>query len=149
MVATSVTSKFYNLDRDENLTANSDYYIPSQKAVKAALSKKQNVLTAGNGIKIENDIINATLDANSLKFNDVIVETSTFTLDNVYSDFPYKADITLDDVTEEMFPIVIFNAQDAMSGIYSFMVESFNGGVRIWSKYIPDSTLIIPTIVCQ
>jgi hypothetical protein len=29
------------------------------------------------------------------------------------------------------------------------MVESFNGGVRIWSKYIPNSTLIIPTIVCQ
>ncbi len=33
-------SKFFNLDTDSDFTANSDYYIPSQKAVKSALDKR-------------------------------------------------------------------------------------------------------------
>ena len=36
-------SKFFNLDTDSDFTANSDYYIPSQKAVKSALDKKANI----------------------------------------------------------------------------------------------------------
>ena len=35
--------KYLNLDTDSNLTANSDYIIPSQKAIKTALDKKANI----------------------------------------------------------------------------------------------------------
>ena len=41
-------SKFYNLDTDPTLSANSDVYIPSQKAVKTAIDKKQDILNADN-----------------------------------------------------------------------------------------------------
>lgn len=32
-------SKFYNLDTDANFTSNSDYFVPSQKAIKTALER--------------------------------------------------------------------------------------------------------------
>lgn len=41
-------SKFYNLDTDPTLSSNSDVFIPSQKAVKTAIDKKQDVLNADN-----------------------------------------------------------------------------------------------------
>ena len=48
-----------------------------------------------------------------------------------------------------MFPTVIFSVADALSGKYLFVVETYNGGVTIWSKEVPEETLVIPTIVCQ
>lgn len=71
-------TKFYNLDTDSTMTANSDYLIPSQKAIKkniddlqqgidtnagdiAALqADKQDKLTAGDNITIANNVISAT-----------------------------------------------------------------------------------------
>ena len=47
------------------------------------------------------------------------------------------------------FPTVIFSVPDALSGNYLFVVETYDGGVTIWSKAVPESTLVIPTIVCQ
>lgn len=61
-------SKFLNLDTDSSFTANSDYFVPSQKAIKTALdtkadvedmnlklADKQDTLTAGDGINIAED----------------------------------------------------------------------------------------------
>lgn len=52
-------TKFYNLDTDSEFTSNSDQYIPSQRAVKTALDKKQNHLSVGENIIIENDTISS------------------------------------------------------------------------------------------
>lgn len=148
MTVTTV-GKYYNLDRDSNLSANSDYYIPSQKAVKTALAGKQDTLTAGANIVIDGNTISAVVDSNILKFEDVSVTTDSFVEDETYDSYPFKADIALTGVTVEMFPTVIFSVADALSGKYLFVVETYNGGVTIWSKEIPENTLVIPTIVCQ
>lgn len=56
-----MATKYLNLDTDPEFTANSDYRISSQKAVKTAVDKKQDKLSAGNGIKIENNEISANV----------------------------------------------------------------------------------------
>lgn len=56
-----MATKYLNLDTDPEFTANSDYRISSQKAVKTAVDKKQDKLSAGNGIKIENNEISANI----------------------------------------------------------------------------------------
>ena len=148
MTASNVGT-YYNLDRDSSLSANSDYYIPSQKAIKTALATKQDTLTAGANIVIDGNTISAVVDSNVLKFEDVSVTTDSFVEDETYDSYPFKANIALTGVTVEMFPTVIFSVADALSGKYLFVVETYNGGVTIWSKEVPEETLVIPTIVCQ
>lgn len=41
-----MATKFLNLDTDSTFAANSDYLIPSQKAIKTAMDEKQNTLSA-------------------------------------------------------------------------------------------------------
>lgn len=50
--------KHLNLDIDPDMTANSDYVISSQKAIKTALGRKQNTLSQGTGITLSNNTIN-------------------------------------------------------------------------------------------
>lgn len=45
-----MATKFLNLNTDSTFADNSDYYIPSQKAVKTALDGKQDKIIAGNGL---------------------------------------------------------------------------------------------------
>ena len=51
-------TKYFNLDTDSNFTANSDYYIASQKAIKTALDKKAN--QENTYTKSEVDVLIAT-----------------------------------------------------------------------------------------
>lgn len=41
-----MATKFLNLDTDSTFAANSDYLIPSQKAIKTAIDEKQDTLSA-------------------------------------------------------------------------------------------------------
>ena len=56
-----MATKYFNLDTDPTLSNNSDYYIPSQKAIKTALDTKQDKLVAGDNIYIsEEGVISAS-----------------------------------------------------------------------------------------
>lgn len=56
-----MATKYFNLDTDPTLSSNSDYYVPSQKAIKTALDTKQDKLVAGDNIYIsEEGIISAS-----------------------------------------------------------------------------------------
>lgn len=56
-----MATKYFNLDTDPTLSNNSDYYIPSQKAIKTALDAKQDKLVAGDNIYIsEEGVISAS-----------------------------------------------------------------------------------------
>lgn len=56
-----MATKYFNLDTDPTLSSNSDYYIPSQKAIKTALDTKQDKLVAGDNIYIsEEGVISAS-----------------------------------------------------------------------------------------
>lgn len=55
-------TKFLNLDIDPTLSANSDYYIPSQKAIKTALDSKPDKSISLEGYGIEDAYTKTEVD---------------------------------------------------------------------------------------
>lgn len=75
------------------------------------------------------------------------VSVSTWTADNTYTGYGYRASISLNGVTADMIPQVIFGATEAVSGNYLPVAESYAGGIYIYSKV--NTSITIPTIMVQ
>lgn len=76
-----------------------------------------------------------------------VVAKSDFTSDDTYTDYPYRAAIAVNGVTMNMIPEIIFDVVDAISGNYSPVAQTYNGGVYIYAASPPDNNLTIPTII--
>lgn len=87
-----------------------------------------------------------------LTFLNTVVATGAWASDTTYSaqGYGYRATIPLTGVTSALKPIVTFGITEAMgsSGSYSPIAESYNGGVYIYSRFIPTVSLTIPVIDC-
>lgn len=83
-----------------------------------------------------------------MQFTDVVVDKASFVQDTTYEDFPYRAAIALTGVTASMYPEVVFDATDAVSGQFAPTVLSYNGGIYIYAKKQPSTSITIPSIVC-
>lgn len=68
-----------------------------------------------------------------------------WTLDTTYSDYSYKGTIAITGVTTAMIADVVFSLNDANSGNYAPICETYNGGVYIYSKV--NTSITIPTIM--
>lgn len=86
-------------------------------------------------------------DAVKLTFTNTVVEAASFTADETYGDFPYRAAVPLTGAAEAMTPEVVFGAADAMSGTFAPVAESYAGGVYIYAAEIPSAAVTIPTII--
>lgn len=75
------------------------------------------------------------------------VAKANFVSDNTYADYPYRAAIAVNGVTTDMIPEIIFDVVDAISGNYSPVAQTYNGGVYIYAASPPDNNLTIPTII--
>lgn len=93
-------------------------------------------------------LADVTYEKKKLIFNNVQVATSSFVSDATYTDYPYRASITLTNVTSSMYPQVTFNLIDAISGTYAPIAETYNGGIYIYATQVPSIDVLIPTIVC-
>ena len=78
-----------------------------------------------------------------LKFTNITV--STWVSDTTYTNYSYKANITLTGVTSSMVAEVIFNVTESESGNYAPVCETFDGGVYIYSKV--NTAITIPTVL--
>ena len=70
-----MATKFFNLDTDSTFAANSDFLIPSQKAIKTAMGEKQDTLTTDQMSAVNSGITNskvATYDSYEETKQDVI-----------------------------------------------------------------------------
>ena len=76
-----------------------------------------------------------------------VVAKADFKSDNTYTDYPYRAAIAVNGVTMNMIPEIIFDVVDAISGNYSPVAQTYNGGVYIYAASPPDNNLTIPTII--
>lgn len=76
-----------------------------------------------------------------------VVAKADFKSDNTYTDYPYRAAIAVNGVTMNMIPEIIFDVLDAISGNYSPVAQTYNGGVYIYAASPPDNNLTIPTII--
>ena len=86
-------------------------------------------------------------DAVKLTFTNTTVEAASFTADETYGDFPYRAAVPLTGAAEAMTPEVVFGVTDAMSGTFAPVAESYAGGVYIYAAEIPSAAVTIPTII--
>lgn len=87
-------------------------------------------------------------ESKKLVFGNVAVARSAFASDTTYSDYGYRAAISLDGVDSSMIPEVIFDADIAASGDFSSVSAAYDGGVYIYSASVPSSEIVIPTIIC-
>lgn len=76
-----------------------------------------------------------------------VVAKADFKSNNTYTDYPYRAAIAINGVTTNMIPEIIFDVADAISGNYSPVAQTYNGGVYIYAKSPSDNNLTIPTII--
>lgn len=87
--------------------------------------------------------------APNLTFTNTLVSSESFTSDQTYADYPYRASIPLSSVTSSLIPEIIFGLEDSTSGIFAPIGETYNGGVYIYATKIPENSITIPTIICR
>lgn len=92
--------------------------------------------------------VDNTSEKKKLSVTNVSVSASAFVSNSTYSDFPYRASVTMSGVTTGMIPEVIFALAEAVSGNFSPVAQTYNGGVYIWAAEKPSATITIPTIIC-
>lgn len=91
---------------------------------------------------------NLAADAVKLTFTNIAVQASQWAADETYSDFPFRALVGLSsEVTGAMVPEVIFDAADAMSGIFAPVAHSTDGGIMLYASELPSAAVTIPTIL--
>jgi hypothetical protein len=94
-------------------------------------------LESGTGVELK-----------KLQFNSVSVAVSKFTSNTTYEGYPFRAAVALEGVQSTMIPEVIFSMVDAIGGNFAPVAESYNGGVYLYAADKPESTTVIPTIIC-
>ena len=106
------------------------------KAVLDAIQKELADLEAGTAVELK-----------KLQFRNVSVSKGSFVADTTFQDFPYRANVSLSGVIESMIPEVVLSVDDAGSGNFAPVAESYNGGVYLYAASPPDSDITIPTII--
>lgn len=127
----------------------------------SARSVRNKLNELGNGLKTETESITNTLNSEVEIINGKLktltqmvgiatnvtcrsnqwVEDTSYT----YTEYPYKAVLSVQGVTSDMIPFVNFDANEQESGEF-IGSESGSGTITIWAKNQP-SDLIIPNIV--
>lgn len=95
---------------------------------------------------VKNAISNFGSDV--LVFTNKTVLSSSFISDTTYTDYPYRATISLPGVSSEMVPIVAFSYNDSVNSKLCNIATTYAGGVYIYAKEIPTSPVAIDTIIC-
>lgn len=106
------------------------------EALLAAIQKELADLEAGTAFELK-----------KLQFSNVSVSAVDFVSDTTYQDFPYRAGVVLSGVIESMIPEIVLSVEDATSGNFAPVAESYNGGVYLYATSAPESDITIPTII--
>ena len=101
-----------------------------------AIQKELADLEAGTAVEMK-----------KLQFRNVTVPKGAFVSNTTYQDFPYRASIALSGAIKSMIPEVVLSVDDALSGNYAPVAESYNGGVYLYAGSPPDADITIPTII--
>lgn len=87
------------------------------------------------------------VELKKLMFEDTVVPTSAFASDATYADWPYRASVPLAGAISGMVPEVILGMNEATSGSFAPVAESYNGGVYLYADGVPSASITIPTII--
>ena len=132
---------------DQNMNDIKDLKAQTNQNIEDITNLKQTVedvsVLANN---LNTDVANLYVEISKitpLKFTNITV--STWVSDTTYTNYSYKANITLTGVTSSMVAEVIFNVTESESGNYAPVCETFDGGVYIYSKV--NTVITIPTVL--
>lgn len=75
------------------------------------------------------------------------IATSAWASDTTYADYPYRASVALPPITAVSFAEIVFSPTDATSGNFAPVCDTYNGGIYIYAKAVPDAVITIPTII--
>ena len=75
------------------------------------------------------------------------IATSAWASDTTYADYPYRASVALPPITAVSFVEIVFSPTDATSGNFAPVCDTYNGGIYIYAKAVPDAAITIPTII--
>jgi hypothetical protein len=96
------------------------------------------------------DVRHQIVEASAVtKVENLSVPVEAFVADSTYAAYPYKADVNVPEALEEHFPTVVFALVDTESGNFASVAMSGAGYVRIYAKKVPQTTLLIPSILLQ
>lgn len=75
------------------------------------------------------------------------VSAESFVEDDTYTDYPYRASVNAQGITEDWFADVVFPMRDDVT--FAPVCQTYAGGVYIWADAVPESNISIPTIVFE
>lgn len=75
------------------------------------------------------------------------VKSTDWENDTTYMDYPYKAVISIAGADEDYVATVVFDVEQATSGMFAPVVKTAKESVIIYANALPDSDIIIPTIL--
>lgn len=105
--------------------------------------------TSWNGENVKNNASQIQI-LNSLKsvfYTNVTVSKTSFLSSTKFAFYGFCASIPLIGVTAKSLVEVIFNHNEAVSASYSPIVESYDGGVKIYARFKPTQDVVIPKII--
>lgn len=88
------------------------------------------------------------VELRKLMFTNTTVAAASFLADATYTDYPYRAAVALTGVISGMVPEVVFGLEDAISGVFAPVAETYNGGIYLYANGVPTAAITIPTIIC-
>lgn len=75
------------------------------------------------------------------------VQTSAWTADATYTDYPYKATLPCTGVTSSHFVYVCFNPHDAITYVPAPVAQSGTDSVTVWVMINPGAALTVPSVL--
>ena len=75
------------------------------------------------------------------------IATSAWASDTTYTEYPYRASVALPPITALSFVEIVFSPADATSGNFAPVCDTYNGGIYVYAKAVPDAAITIPTII--
>ena len=88
------------------------------------------------------------VELKKLAFANTVAAVSAWAEDSTYEDYPYRAAVALSGVTAAMIPDVVFGLAAMADNSFAPVAECYNGGVYIYAADVPESAIMIPTIIC-
>lgn len=86
--------------------------------------------------------------ADVLVFTSQSVPVASFVSNTTYTDYPFRASVTLSGVTADMVPVVIFSHNDSVNSKLCNIATTYAGGIYIYAKEKPASPVTIDTVIC-
>jgi hypothetical protein len=73
------------------------------------------------------------------------ISVSSWSSDSTYPDYPYRASVPITGVTASDVAEVVFGVEQAVSGDYAPVCETYSGGVYLYAA--ANVAIILPTIL--